>query len=123
MNKYIMSLDQGTTGSRCIIFNIDGTPVASDAAEYPLHFPHTGWVEQKAEDIWNSQYKVAQNALEKSGISVDDIVSIGITNQRETTIVWEKETGKPICNAIVWQCRRTAEYCDKLKFVGTYIKF
>lgn len=118
MNKYIMSLDQGTTGSRCIIFNIDGTPVASDAAEYPLHFPHTGWVEQKAEDIWNSQYKVARNALEKSGISIDDIVSIGITNQRETTIVWEKETGKPICNAIVWQCRRTAEYCDKLKADG-----
>lgn len=117
-NKYIMSLDQGTTGSRCIIFGVDGTPVVSDAAEYPLYFPFTGWVEQRAEDIWDSQLAVARNALEKSGISAEDIAAIGITNQRETTIVWEKSTGKPICNAIVWQCRRTAEYCDQLKADG-----
>lgn len=118
MKKYIMSLDQGTTGSRCIIFDTDGHPVASDAAEYPLSCPADGWVEQKAEDIWESQIKVAKNALLIGGISIDDIVSIGITNQRETTIVWDKNTGKPICNAIVWQCRRTAQFCDKLKAEG-----
>lgn len=118
MKKYIMSLDQGTTGSRCIIFDLEGKPVASDAAEYPLSCPADGWVEQKAEDIWNSQLKVARNALAMSNLTADDIVSIGITNQRETTIVWEKKTGKPICNAIVWQCRRTAAYCDKLKEDG-----
>ncbi len=116
--KYIMSLDQGTTGSRCIIFATDGTPVIADAMEYPLHFPHDGWVEQKAEDIWNSQITVAKKALEKSEIKAEDIAAIGITNQRETTIVWEKSTGTPICNAIVWQCRRTAEYCDSLKADG-----
>lgn len=118
MKKYIMSFDQGTTGSRCIIFNLEGKPVASDAAEYPLSCPADGWVEQKAEDIWNSQLKVARNALAMGNLTADDIVSIGITNQRETTIVWEKKTGKPICNAIVWQCRRTAAYCDKLKEDG-----
>ncbi len=116
--KYLMSLDQGTTGSRCIIFALDGTPVASEAREYPLSFPHDGWVEQKAEDIWESQIGVALATLEKSGITPEEIAAIGITNQRETTIVWEKSTGTPICNAIVWQCRRTAEYCDKLKADG-----
>ncbi len=116
--KYLMSFDQGTTGSRCIIFAEDGTPVASDAMEYPLYYPNDGWVEQKAEDIWQSQITVAKRALEKSEIASESIAAIGITNQRETTIVWEKSTGRAICNAIVWQCRRTAEYCDKLKADG-----
>ncbi len=118
MKKYIMSLDQGTTGSRAIIFDLSGNPISSCASEYPLFFPAQGWVEQRAEDIWSSQIGVAKEVLDMSGVSIDDIAAIGISNQRETTIVWEKETGKPVCNAIVWQCRRTAPYCDLLKEQG-----
>lgn len=113
-----MSLDQGTTGSRCIIFSIDGAAVSSRSSEYPLHFPHEGWVEQNPADIWNSQITVAKEAVETSGIKWSDIAAVGITNQRETVIMWDRHTGEPVYNAIVWQCRRTADLCEKLKNDG-----
>jgi len=114
MKKYLMALDQGTTSSRCIIFDDKGHPLVSAAKEFPQHFPTEGWVEHDAEEIWESQLYAARAALEKSGLSPTLIAGIGITNQRETTIVWERETGKPICPAIVWQCRRTAAVCERL---------
>ncbi|MBQ7153012.1 MAG: glycerol kinase GlpK [Clostridia bacterium] len=118
MKNYILALDQGTTSSRCIIFNLQGDNLVMEQKEFPQHFPNDGWVEHDPMDIWNSQLEVARTAIAKLGISPKDIAAIGITNQRETTIVWEKETGRPIYNAIVWQCRRTAEYCDYLKADG-----
>ncbi len=115
MHKYIMALDQGTTSSRSIIFDLEGRAVASSQKEFGQIFPHKGWVEHDPEEIWQTQLEVARDALKRSGADAGEIYGIGITNQRETTIVWERESGRPIYNAIVWQCRRTAEYCDYIK--------
>lgn len=117
-NKYIMALDQGTTSSRCIIFNKQGEMVAVSQKEFEQIFPKGGWVEHDPREIWGSQVGVAGEALAKAGLDAMDIAAIGITNQRETTVVWNKRTGLPVYNAIVWQCRRTAEYCDQLKKKG-----
>lgn len=113
--SYMLALDQGTTSSRAIIFNHRGEIVAVDQQEFEQLFPRSGWVEHRPEDIWQSQIRVAQNVLIKAGIQARDVMGIGITNQRETTLIWEKSTGKPIANAIVWQDRRTSELCDTLK--------
>jgi len=118
MARYLMALDQGTTSSRCILFDLHGNICSMVAKEFPQIFPREGWVEHDAYSIWDTQLEVAQKALEKIGASASDVAAIGITNQRETTIVWDKKTGKPIANAIVWQCRRTAEECDALKARG-----
>ena len=118
MSKYVMALDAGTTSSRCILFNKEGTMVSVAQKEFTQHFPQPGWVEHDANEIWSTQLGVAVEAMLKAGASAKDIAAIGITNQRETTIVRDKNTGEPICNAIVWQCRRTSEYCDSLKEKG-----
>jgi glycerol kinase len=118
MKKYILALDQGTTSSRAIIFDHDGLPVTSAQKEFTQIYPKPGWVEHDAEEIWSSQAGVAFDALIRAGIDSKDIAAIGITNQRETTVVWDRTTGKPVYNAIVWQDRRTAEYCDQLKAAG-----
>ena len=113
--KYIMALDAGTTSSRCIIFDKNGNIVSVSQKEFTQYFPSPGYVEHDACEIWSKQLTVAREAIEKCEISPDEIDSIGITNQRETTVLWDKNSGKPIYNAIVWQCRRTADYCDALK--------
>ena len=118
MSKYIMSLDQGTTSSRCILFDKEGNIVSMAQKEIKQYYPQSAWVEQDAMEIWSTQIGVAQEAMYKINASYENIAGIGITNQRETTIIWEKETGKPIYPAIVWQCRRTANYCDSLKESG-----
>ena len=118
MEKYILAIDQGTTSSRAIIFNKDGEIVSSAQKEFTQYFPKPGWVEHDADEIWASQLGVAVEAMNKIGATADDIAGIGITNQRETVIVWNKNTGEPIYHAIVWQCRRTSEYCDELKAKG-----
>ena len=114
MGKYILALDQGTTSSRCIIYDKKGNMISVAQKEFTQIYPKDGWVEHDAMEIWSTQMGVAQEALLKIGCTYEDIEAIGITNQRETTVVWDKETGMPIYNAIVWQCRRTAEYCDSL---------
>ena len=116
-----MALDQGTTSSRCIIFDIDGTIVSTVGREFPQIFPRESWVEHDPMIIWSTQVGVATEALLKIDASWDDVYGIGITNQRETTVVWDKRTGEPVYNAIVWQCRRTADYCEKLA-EGGYAK-
>ncbi len=118
MKQYLMALDQGTTGSRCVIFDQNGNTIASAAKEFTQYFPQAGWVEHDAEEIFDSQLWCAREALKRSALSPADVAAIGITNQRETTIVWERATGKPICPAIVWQCRRTAGRCDELAAAG-----
>ncbi len=118
MEKFIMALDQGTTSSRCILFNKQGKACSTAQKEFRQIFPKPGWVEHDPMDIWASQISVAAEAMSKIGAGAENIAAIGITNQRETTVVWEKETGKPVCNAIVWQCRRTAELVDELKSEG-----
>lgn len=118
MGKYILSLDQGTTSSRCIIYDKKGNMVSVAQKEFTQIYPKDGWVEHDAMEIWSTQMGVAQEALLKIGCTYKDIEAIGITNQRETTVVWDKETGVPVYNAIVWQCRRTAEYCDSLIEAG-----
>lgn len=118
MGKYIMAFDQGTTGSKCIIFDQGGNIVSSAQKESSQIYPELGWVEQNPMEIWATQFGVATEAMAKTNIQAKDIVGIGITNQRETTIVWDKRTGIPVYNAIVWQCRRTAEICDQLKEKG-----
>ncbi len=118
MGKYIMALDQGTTSSRCIIYDKKGSIVSVAQKEFTQIYPKAGWVEHDAMEIWSTQMGVAQEALLKINCTHDDIEAIGITNQRETTVVWDRESGTPIYNAIVWQCRRTAEYCDSLKAAG-----
>ena len=118
MRTYRMALDQGTTSSRAIIFDDEGRIVASAAKEFTQYFPKPGWVEHDATEIWDTQLFSARAALEKAGLSASDIAAIGITNQRETAILWEKDSGKPICPAIVWQCRRTAAECDRLRAEG-----
>jgi glycerol kinase len=114
MAKYVMALDSGTTSNRCILFNERGEMCSVAQKEFTQYFPQPGWVEHDATEIWLTQYAVAAEALGRAGATAADIAAIGITNQRETTIVWDKETGEPIHNAIVWQDRRTAEYCDSL---------
>lgn len=118
MEKYILSFDAGTTSSRAIIFNKKGQIINVAQKEFQQIYPKAGWVEHDPMEIWASQSGVAREVLEKSAIRPDQIVGIGITNQRETTIVWDKNTGKPVYNAIVWQCRRTASYCEMLKENG-----
>ncbi len=118
MPKYIMALDAGTTSNRCILFNEKGEMCSVAQKEFNQIYPKPGWVEHDANEIWATQMGVAQEAMAKLGIRAADVAAIGITNQRETTIVWDKKTGEPVCNAIVWQCRRTAEYCDTLKAKG-----
>jgi glycerol kinase len=118
MEKFILSLDQGTTSSRAIVFNHVGEIVSVAQKEFTQIFPQPGWVEHDPVEIWSSQVTVATEAILKAGLSAKDIAAIGITNQRETTIVWDKKTGKPIHNAILWQDRRTASYCNELKKEG-----
>lgn len=114
MKKYVMALDQGTTSSRCILFNKQGDICSIAQKEFKQIYPNPGWVEHDPMEIWSSQLSVAVEAIGKIGAAVDEIATIGITNQRETTIVWNRHTGKPVYNAIVWQCRRTAQLIDKL---------
>lgn len=118
MAKYILSIDQGTTGSTAVLLNSEGVELAKVGKEFRQIFPQPGWVEHDPEDIWNSVSSVVSKVLEKSSVKASDVAAIGITNQRETVVVWEKSTGKPIYNAIVWQCRRTADFCQKLKKKG-----
>lgn len=118
MAKFLLALDAGTTSSRAIVFSLDGKIVSMAQSEFPQIFPQEGYVEHNADDIWDSQLAVAQKALRDAGLRYSDIAAIGITNQRETTIIWDKVTGRPIYNAIVWQCRRTSDYCDELKKLG-----
>ena len=116
--KYIMALDAGTTSNRCILFNARGEMCSVAQKEFTQYFPKPGWVEHDANEIWTTQLGVALSAMNEVGASAEDIAAIGITNQRETTIVWDRDTGEPVCHAIVWQCRRTSEYCDELKARG-----
>ena len=118
MKKYIMALDQGTTSSRCILFEKDGTIASVVQREFPQIFPKEGWVEHDPMSIWSTQVSVATEALHKIGGTWDEVCGIGITNQRETVVVWDRKTGVPVYNAIVWQCRRTAEYCEDLANQG-----
>ena len=118
MAKYIMSLDSGTTSNRCILFDKEGNVCSVAQKEFTQHFPQPGWVEHDADEIFSTQLEVARQALQNIGATAADVAAIGITNQRETTIVWDKHTGRPIYNAIVWQCRRTAAYCDTLAEKG-----
>ena len=122
--KYVMALDQGTTSSRVIIFNKKGEIVAKAQKEFKQYYPQNGWVEHDPNEILFSELEAILEVLRDDRVSPADIASIGITNQRETTIVWDKESGQPVYNAIVWQCRRTADYCEKLKAegLGDYIK-
>lgn len=123
MKKYVMALDAGTTSNRCILFNERGEICSIAQKEFTQYFPKPGWVEHDANEIWSTQLGVAVEAMSKIGATAKDIAAIGITNQRETTIVWDKETGEPIYHAIVWQCRRTSEYCDSLIDKGLAEKF
>ena len=123
MAKYIMALDAGTTSNRSILFNKKGEMCSVAQKEFAQHFPRPGWVEHDPEEIWMTQLAVAREAMTKIGASAQDIAAIGITNQRETTIVWDRNTGQPVYPAIVWQCRRTSGYCDSLKEKGLTGKF
>ena len=123
MKKYIMALDAGTTSNRCILFNEQGVICSVAQKEFTQYFPHPGWVEHDADEIWSSMLGVAVEAMNKLNITPDQVAAIGITNQRETTIIWDKNTGEPVYHAIVWQCRRTSEYCDQLKEKGLTEKF
>jgi glycerol kinase len=116
--KYILALDQGTTSSRAILFDHQGRAAAVAQQEFEQLYPRPGWVEHRPEDIWTSQLNAAQSVLKDADVKPDEIAAIGITNQRETTIIWNRETGEPIHNAIVWQCRRTAEHCDRMRSEG-----
>ena len=118
MSQYILALDQGTTSSRSMLFDKHGNIVSSAQKEFKQIFPHPGWVEHDAEEIWSTQYGTMAEVVAKADITMRQVVGIGITNQRETTVVWDRKTGKPIYNAIVWQDRRTASYCDELKSAG-----
>ncbi len=124
MNGYVAALDQGTTSSRAIIFDAKGVPVTIAQYPFPQIYPKPGWVEHDPMVILETQLRALAEAFEKSGLSPTDIAGIGITNQRETTIVWDKTTGKPVYNAIVWQCRRTASICDRLSAegIGDYVR-
>src|SRR6266478_3077120 len=116
--KYLLALDQGTTSSRALVVDHDGKVVAVAQKEFTQIFPQPGWVEHDPKEIWASQIGVAADALSRAGASIKDVAAIGITNQRETTVVWDRKTGQPIHNAIVWQDRRTAAFCEQLKSAG-----
>ena len=118
MEKYILALDQGTSSSRAILFNDRGQPFAIEGQPFTQIYPRPGWVEQNPEEIWSSQLAAARAVIQKAQVAPDQIVAIAIANQRETTVVWDRTTGRPVCNAIVWQCRRTAPLCEKLKANG-----
>jgi len=116
--SYILALDQGTTSSRAIIFDRAGSVVALAQKEFTQIFPRPGWVEHDPNEIWATQIAVAAEAIARAGIHAANIAAIGITNQRETTVVWDRDSGEPLCNAIVWQDRRTAGFCDRLRAAG-----
>src|SRR5262249_39540574 len=118
MAKYILAIDQGTTGSTALVVTLDGQTLGRKNVEFPQHFPKPGWVEHDPEDIWRSVRQACEGALAAARVAGTDIAAIGITNQRETTLVWDKKTGAPIHRAIVWQGGRTAEMCDALKKAG-----
>src|SRR3954469_19113269 len=112
---YILALDSGTTSARAILFDHGGAVRAVAQKEFAQHYPQPGWVEHDAAEIWTAQISVAVEALGKAGIGPKDVAAVGITNQRETTVVWDRQTGEPVCKAIVWQDRRTAPFCDRLR--------
>ena len=118
MTRYILALDQGTTSSRSILFDHDGRPVATAQREFAQHFPRSGWVEHDAEEIWATQAATIAEVLARADARVDDLVAVGIANQRETTVLWDRRTGHPVAPAIVWQDRRTADTCARLKAEG-----
>src|ERR1700712_495229 len=118
MSDYVLAIDQGTTSSRAIIFDKSGSVVSSGQLEHKQIFPKAGWVEHDPKEIWDNTREVIGQALSKASLTRHDIVAVGITNQRETTVVWDRATGKPVYNAIVWQDRRTAGFCDQLKRDG-----
>ena len=118
MKKYILAFDAGTTSQRCLLFDRDGNIVSVAQKEIKQYYPHPGWVEHNAAEIWATQIAVAIEAMQRVSVSAEEIAAIGITNQRETTIVWDKQTGEPVMHAIVWQCRRTADLCDRLREEG-----
>ena len=120
MKRYIAALDQGTTSSRCILFDREQNIIGSAQRELTQIYPKPGWVEQDPMEIWSTQYSVLTEVLAQTGVSPEELAAIGITNQRETTIVWDRETGRPVSNAIVWQCRRTASLCEELKADGEF---
>lgn len=123
MEKYILSLDQGTTSSRAIVFNKQGAIVSTAQKEFRQIYPKPGWVEHDAQEIWSTQAGTAAEAVASAGINGKALSGIGITNQRETTVVWDRESGQPVYNAIVWQDRRTSDYCDQLKRMDTPKRF
>src|SRR5271166_2115015 len=116
--RFVLAIDQGTTSTRCIMFDDQARPVSTAQREFKQHYPASGWVEHDAEDIWRDTLATARAAIAQSGGGIDGIAALGITNQRETTVVWERDSGKPIHNAIVWQDRRTADTCARLKREG-----
>ncbi|MDD9901760.1 MAG: glycerol kinase GlpK [Alphaproteobacteria bacterium] len=118
MSRYILAIDQGTTSTRAILFDEKGLPVVASQKELTLHYPHNGWVEQDAEDIWADTLHVCRTVMKENNVTASDIAGIGITNQRETTVIWDRKTGKPVYNAIVWQDRRTADACAALRDAG-----
>ena len=118
MKKYILALDEGTTSTRAILFDRKGNIVSKSQKEFAQRYPAPGWVEHDASEIYASQYAVMTEAVISAGIDPEEIGAVGITNQRETTVVWNKATGRPVYNAIVWQCRRTLDFCEKLKSEG-----
>ncbi len=122
-NKYILALDQGTTSSRAIVFDKKGSIISTAQKEFKQHYPKAGWVEHDGKEIWSTQAGVAAEAITSAGLSGENIAALGITNQRETTLIWDRKTGKPVYNAIVWQDRRTSDYCDSLKEQGLAEKF
>ena len=115
MKRFIVAVDQGTTSSRAILFNLSGKPIHSSQKEFKQYFPKDGWVEHNPNDIWRTTLSVLKNVINKSKKLKGKILTLGITNQRETTILWNKKNGKPVYNAIVWQDRRTSDFCKKLK--------
>ena len=118
MADYILAIDQGTTSSRAIIFDAAMKVVATAQEEFAQHFPNSGWVEHDPADLWSTTAGTCRAVIERAGLRPDDIAAIGITNQRETTVVWDRATGQPIYNAIVWQDRRTSDYCRQLRAAG-----
>src|SRR5690625_1155301 len=115
MKRYILALDQGTSSSRALLFDRSGTPIAISQKEFPQYFPQPGWVEHDPNELWKSQIEVAESVLEKMNLTSADIAAVGITNQRETTLLWDRQSGQPLHRAIVWQDRRTAAFCEKLR--------
>ncbi|MEP4524936.1 MAG: FGGY family carbohydrate kinase, partial [Alloalcanivorax venustensis] len=118
MSAFILAIDQGTTSSRAIVFDRDGVAVGQAQKEFRQHFPRDGWVEHDAQEIWNDCLALCRQALRNAQVEADQLAAIGITNQRETTVLWDRATGEPVARAIVWQDRRTADYCQRLKQEG-----